>query len=112
VIELEMVFTPDSPSDEWRRVALLRVDGDAVYLEGDETAIDFSLPVVSIRTGGQVLFQDDREEWARALPSAYRTGDIVVRVLHDDEPLRDDELQGQPVERHQVHLRERLGQHA
>jgi hypothetical protein len=97
---------------EWHPLVRLRVDLHDFQVEGDGKVLDFDMPVVSLRTGDQVRFEDDHEEWARSLPTAYRTGDVIVNVLHDDNPIRDDELAQAEVgvERHQVRLRERLGQ--
>jgi hypothetical protein len=115
MVELEILAAVgDQRGDEpkWRPLVRLRVDRDDLQVEGDRNVLDFDMPVVSLRTGDQVRFEDDHEEWARSLRTAYRTGDVIVNVLHDDNPLRDDELAHAEVgvERHQVRLRERLGQ--
>ncbi|HEV8686387.1 MAG TPA: hypothetical protein VGQ84_03865 [Gaiellaceae bacterium] len=113
MVELEILIARDQQGDEaaWAPLARLRVDDRHVEVEGDQTVIDFRLPLVSLRTGTQVRFEDDHEEWARSLPTAFRAGDVIVRVLHDDNPIRESELRAAQVERHQVRLRERLGQH-
>ncbi len=114
MVELEILAAVDGHGHEpeWRPLVRLRVDSHNVQVEGDRNVLDFDMPVVSLRTGDQVRFEDDREEWARSLPTAYRTGDVIVNVLHDDNPIRDDELAQAEigVDRHQVRLRERLGQ--
>lgn len=111
MVELEIVAASGQHGDEeWRSLARLRVDGREVEVEGERGVFDFTMPVVSLRTGGQVRFEEDQEEWARSFPTAFRTGDVVVRVLHDDNPLREEELSAVEVERHQVRLRERIGQ--
>jgi hypothetical protein len=114
MVELEILAAVDQRGlePEWRPLVRLRVDRDDFQVAGDQNVLDFDMPVVSLRTGGQVRFEDDHEEWARSLPTAYRTGDVIVNVLHDDNPIRDDELAQAEVgvERHRVRLRERLGQ--
>jgi hypothetical protein len=54
--------------------------------------LDLDMPVVSLRTGDSVRFADDPEEWARSLVLAYRSGDLVATILHDDNPIRDEEI--------------------
>lgn len=114
MVELEILAAVDGHGHEpeWRPLVRLRVDPHGFQVEGDQNVLDFDMPVVSLRTGDQVRFEDDPEEWARNLRTAYRTGDIIVNVLHDDHPLRDAELAHAEVgvERHVVRLRERLGQ--
>lgn len=114
MVELEILAAvgEHGQEPEWRPLVRLRVDRDDVQVEGDRDVLDFDMPVVSLRTGDQVRFENDPEEWARSLPTAYRTGDVIVNVLHDDNPTRAEELARAEVgvERHQVRLRERLGQ--
>ena len=111
MVELEILTASGQHGEEaeWRPLAHLRVDGRNVEVTGERSVLDFTMPVVSLRTGDKVRFEDDHEEWARSLPTAFRTGDVIVRVLHDDNPLRNEELPLLEVERHQVRLRERLG---
>ena len=42
--------------------------------------------MISLRTGKSVDPLDDPEEWARNLPSAYRSGDLVAVIQRDDRP--------------------------
>lgn len=114
MVELEILAAVESHGrePEWRPLARLRVDRHDYQVEGDRTVLDFDTPLISLRTGEQVRFEDDPEEWARNLATAYRTGDVIVNVLHDDNPIRADELARAEagVERQQVRLRERLRQ--
>lgn len=103
----------DTREIEWVVLTRLRVSsGDAVEIEGDDQLLDFSVPVVSLRTGELLLFEKDKEEWARNLPNAYRAGDYVVEVFHDDDPIPRDALEGPEIEREPLELREKVGAHA
>jgi hypothetical protein len=93
---------------EWAVLTRLRVAGDTVEIEGDEGLLDFSVPVVSLRTGELLLFEKDREEWARNLPNAYRAGDYVVDVFRDDNPIPPEAVTGPELEREPIELRERV----
>ena len=78
----------------WEPLAALTVDGDGHQIEGDSSLLDLDLPVVSLRRGEQIRFTDDPEEWARSLVLAYRSGDLIATVVHDDMPVTEDELAG------------------
>jgi hypothetical protein len=92
---------------EWVVLTRLRVSGEVVEIEGDDQLLDFSVPVVSLRTGELLLFEKDSEEWARNLPNAYRAGDYVVEVFRDDHPVPPEALDGPEIEREPVRLREK-----
>jgi hypothetical protein len=110
MVELHILAADAHEGDEWQPIAYLRVRSDEIEIDDPLHVLDLNMPVVSLRTHGQVRFEDDREEWARSLSTAYRTGDIIVRILHDDDPLREDEFPAPDVVRQEVHLRERLGE--
>lgn len=101
------LLNEESNEVEWTILASLRVSADRAELEGDASLVDFSIPVVSLRTGELVLFERDREEWARNLPNAYRAGDYVVEVFRDDNPIPPEVLAGPEVEREPIRLRDR-----
>lgn len=61
-------------------------------LDGDSALLDLNMPVVSLRSGETIHFADEPEEWARSLVLAYRSGDLVATVLHDDNPVQDDDI--------------------
>jgi hypothetical protein len=69
---------------EWERVAVLHVDGTHVEVEGDQ---DFGevrdIEVFDVESGQSVTFDADPERWARNLPNAFRSGDLVCEVTHD-----------------------------
>lgn len=91
----------------WEAVTRLRVAGRVHEVSGEERLIDFSMPVLSLRTGQQVRFEDDPEEWARNLPTVFHAPDLVVVVIEDDNPIPENLLHPDAV-REPVRLRERL----
>lgn len=60
--------------------AELRVHGHEVEVAGDRSWVDFDVPVLDPETGRSLRYEDDPEAWARRLPDAYRSGDLVVMV--------------------------------
>jgi hypothetical protein len=60
--------------------AELRVDGREIEVFGDRSWVDFDIPVLDPNTGHSVRFEDDPETWARRLPDAYRSGDVLAVV--------------------------------
>jgi hypothetical protein len=77
----------------WETLVSLRVeDGHAPEVDGDSALLDLNMPVVSLRSGETIHFADEPEEWARSLVLAYRSGDLVATVLHDDNPVPDDDI--------------------
>ncbi|MGH2783379.1 MAG: hypothetical protein ACRDL4_16365 [Thermoleophilaceae bacterium] len=76
----------------WEPLVGLTVDGEEHQIEGDSSLLDLDLPVVSLRRGKQIRFSDDPEEWARSLVLAYRSGDLIATVVHDDAPVSEEEL--------------------
>jgi hypothetical protein len=89
----------------WEAVARLRVAGHVHEVSGEERLIDFSMPVLSLRTGQRIRFEDDPEEWARNLPTVFHAPDLVVVVIEDDNPIPANLLHPD-VERQAVRLRE------
>jgi hypothetical protein len=72
---------------EWDHVAVVRVDGTHFEIEGDQ---DFGeirdIEVLDVATGQSVTFDADPERWARNLPQAFRSGDLVCEVFDDSAP--------------------------
>jgi hypothetical protein len=66
--------------------AELIVDGHEHSSTGEVRWIDLSIPVIDPATGRQLVFEDDPEAWARLLPTAYRSGDIVLEVVEEMAP--------------------------
>lgn len=92
VVELEIVRAVDQHGSEivWEPLAWMRVAPGHASFHGDTRMFDLTVPLMSVRTGAEVRFNDDPEEWARSLPSAFRTGDIIVRILRDDRISAND----------------------
>jgi hypothetical protein len=92
-VELQTpIHERDAGTVRWEPLVALTVDGEGHEVEGDGSLLDLDLPVVSLRRGEQVRFADDPEEWARSLVLAYRSGDLIATVVHDDAPVTEDEL--------------------
>ena len=96
---------PDQPP-EWATLTTLTVDGEHAEVDGDQRLIDFSIPVLSLRTGQSLRFEENREEWARALSHSFRSPDLTVAVVHDDHPMTQDELHAPDLQRQTVELRQ------
>lgn len=92
----------------WEPVARLRVEGHVHEVSGEQRLIDFSMPVLSLRTGQQIRFEDDPEEWARNLPTVFHAPDLVVVVIEDDNPIPEN-LLSLDAEREPIRLRDRIG---
>lgn len=93
---------PDVPNRtvRWETLVSLRVEnGHAPVFDGDQGLIHLDIPVVSLRTGQSIHFEDAPEDWARSLPLAYRAGDLVAAVIHDDDPIAPEDI-GQSAEHH------------
>ncbi len=70
---------------DWKRLALVRADAEGVQVYGDPSCVPDD-SVISATSGKQIDMASSPEEWARNLPYAYRAGDLVAVLLHDDEP--------------------------
>lgn len=80
-------FDPDAVEVAWETLVELTVMDGELSLDGDAGLLDFGVPIVNLRNGETIRYDDDPEEWVRFLPSAYRSGDLVAVVLEDDHPL-------------------------
>jgi hypothetical protein len=93
----------DSGTVRWEPLVALEVhNGHEPQIEGDRSLLDLDMPVVSLRSGETIHFADNPEEWARSLVLAYRAGDLVAAVVHDDDPVSEEELAGAAGNRHGV----------
>jgi hypothetical protein len=72
---------------EWDRVAVVRVDGTQFDVDGDQDFAEVrDIEVLDVSTGQSVTFDADPERWARNLPQAFRSGDLVCELFDDAEP--------------------------
>jgi hypothetical protein len=85
MIELQFTVPNRQHGDlEWDVVATLRVDGLNLEVEGDQSFAEArDIEVLDVETGQTLTFDADPERWARYLPQAFRSGDLVCRVTTD-----------------------------
>lgn len=76
----------ESAHVEWETIVLLRVDGQQVEVSGDAGRLDRSVPVISLKTGRRLRYEDDPEDWARSLPTVYHAPDFMAVVIEDTDP--------------------------
>lgn len=70
----------------WR--ATVKADGDQLVFRGEEELVaGGDLPVVDPSSGDALTGREDPEVWARSLPYAFRAGDLMAVVVHDDSPI-------------------------
>jgi hypothetical protein len=85
---IEISFSAPRRQDgelEWDRVAVLRVDGTHLEVEGDQDFAEVrDIEVLDVDSGQTVTHDADPERWARNLPQAFRSGDLVCRVIGDE----------------------------
>lgn len=84
---IELSFSAPRRQDgelEWDRIAVLRVDGTHFEIEGDADFAEVrDIEVLDVESGQTVTFDADPERWARNLPNAFRSGDLVCVVIDD-----------------------------
>jgi hypothetical protein len=96
VVDVELrspVFNEETGTVEMRILALVRAEGSDIQLyrpaDGPHDCtdlIDVDMQVVDQATGEIISGRDDAERWARNLPHAFRAGDVIAVVTHDDDP--------------------------
>jgi hypothetical protein len=82
------VFSEKTGQIEWCTRALVRAeDGDLTISSVGEAGVvvDRDMKVIDLATGSTLDSADEPEAWARNLPSAYRSADLVAVVVHDDD---------------------------
>jgi hypothetical protein len=79
-------FDEESRTIEWQHLALVRADSTVISIYGESSCV-LDGPVVDATTGDVVDRATSPERWARNLPDAYRSGDLVALILHDDDPV-------------------------
>ncbi len=89
MVEVEIrspVYDTESGSITWRGRAIVRADGGNLEIHPVDLPVDLNLVVVDLASGRQISGHDDPELWARNLPQAFRSGDLVAAVLQDTDP--------------------------
>jgi hypothetical protein len=81
-------FDEESQTIEWQTRATVVADSDGVKISpaSDDAPCVLTDPIVDACSGDQVDAESAPERWARSLPDAYRSGDLVAIVTHDDQP--------------------------
>lgn len=69
---------------DWEVLAVITADGSTVEIAGDAAYVLRDV-VLSVYTGQRVDPGSNPEEWARNLPFAYRSGDLVAVIRRDDD---------------------------
>jgi hypothetical protein len=81
---IEITFTAPRRYDgvvEWDLIAVLHIEGTHLEVEGDQGFAEVrDIELLDVDTGQTVTFDADPERWARNLPQAFRSGDLVCRV--------------------------------
>ena len=71
---------------EWHVVAVLCIDGTHLEIQGDRDFAEVrDIEVLDDETGQSVTFDADPERWARNLPQAFRSGDLVCELVGEGE---------------------------
>ena len=68
---------------DWEPLAELIVQDDGAHRGEHTERFGLRKSLLDPEAGEQVLFADKPGVWVRLLPSAYRTGDVRVVILHD-----------------------------
>jgi hypothetical protein len=85
-------------------VACVSADGNDISIEGPEQGlVDRSQPVLNLRDGKTIIYDDDPEEWVRGLAVSFRTPYLSARVVKDTNPVPDVEVA--PANVHEPNLR-------
>jgi hypothetical protein len=65
-------------------IATVRVGGTHFEIVGDQNSAGVrDIEVLDVASGQSVTFDADPERWARNLPQAFRSGDLVCEVVDD-----------------------------
>lgn len=81
-------FDEESQTIKWQLRGIVRASADGVRISAvqDDAPCVLAEPVMEASTGEMVDSAIEPERWARSLPDAYRSGDLVAVVVHDDDP--------------------------
>jgi hypothetical protein len=87
VVEVQIrrpIPNEESQAIDWEVLAVVTADGSRVEIDGDASYVLRDM-IVSVYTGQRVDPGSDAEGWARNLPFAYRSGDLVAVIRRDDD---------------------------
>ena len=62
------------------RVELTVQGRELQVVSGDRSWLDLEIPILDAETGRSLRLEDDPEAWARRLPEAYRSGEIIATI--------------------------------
>jgi hypothetical protein len=87
---IEITFTAPRRHDgvfEWELIAVLHIAGTHLEVEGDQDFAEVGdIELLDVNTGQTVTFDADPERWARNLPQAFRSGDLLCHLTGDSAP--------------------------
>jgi hypothetical protein len=87
VVEIRTpIYNEESSQIEWQPRTIVRADGSDLTFIGEQGVVSEDVAILDAATGRSLHGFDDPETWARNLPSAYRSGDLVAVVLVDTDP--------------------------
>ncbi len=73
--------------------ATIMVDGGVCHINDPSGVIQTSMDVMSVRLRRPLSFDENREEWVRALPGSYRTHLQAATVAKDTHPITEEEIE-------------------
>lgn len=85
--ELQQSYFDEQHDDfAWRTVASITVEDDGTHHGECPERFGLRKVVLDPERHERVRFDDDPARWLRWLPDSYRTGDLAVHIVHDDDP--------------------------
>jgi hypothetical protein len=81
-------YDEETQEFSWEPLAELVVEDDGSHRGEHVERFGLRKALMDPEARERVLFADEPERWVRLLPTAYRTGDVAVAILHDDHPHR------------------------
>jgi len=89
---IELQFSVPSRVDgelQWQVGASLHIEGTHMEVHGDQDFAEVrDVAVLDVETGQSITFDADPERWARNLPQAFRSGDLVCEIVGDSAGAR------------------------
>lgn len=83
-----LVSISDKEHDEpvWDTAAEITVEDDGSHHGDHVERFGLQKAVLDPEARESVRFDEDPIRWLRWLPGSYRTGDVIVNIVHDDDP--------------------------